>query len=240
MKREPARQQQRFDRDERHGPPGHLLEQCQRDAGEHIGAGRPTLGQDGAPSALHVRRFGVVAGQFQRVVHLDRAAQVHGPAVVQVPATIGLLAAAQIDGQLGGEVAVDLAHVMHHQQVFGRDGAVGLELEAPVAVGVLPLDQRADATAERCFHDFLVALRRVAHAELEHFTHVHTVLVDSSGRSSGKRRSTWALANGAPKLPGDEAGGEECRADVDASGTICVNQGIPLKRPYSGRPWQQG
>ena len=56
----------------------------------------------------------------------------------QRPAAMGALDAAQIVGDLGFEHRVDrLAEIVPQQNVFGRDGAVGLELEHPMAVGLL-------------------------------------------------------------------------------------------------------
>ena len=49
------------------------------------------------------------------------------------------LDAAQIDGDLALELGVDrLAEIVPQQHVFGRNGGVGLELEHPMAVGLLP------------------------------------------------------------------------------------------------------
>src|SRR5215469_150332 len=49
---------------------------------------------------------------------------------------------AQIDGKLALQIVVDLAEIMLQQHVLGRDGGVGFELVAPMAVGVLVRDQR--------------------------------------------------------------------------------------------------
>ena len=60
------------------------------------------------------------------------------------------LDAAQIDRDLALELGVDrLAAEVAHQHIFGRDGGVGLELEHPMAVRLLALEQRARGRA-RC------------------------------------------------------------------------------------------
>ena len=43
----------------------------------------------------------------------------------------------KINRDLGRELIIDLVHVVHHEYVFGRDGAVGFKIETVVAVGVL-------------------------------------------------------------------------------------------------------
>ena len=54
------------------------------------------------------------------------------------------LDAAQIDRDLALELGVErLAAEVAHQHVFGRDGGVGLELEHPMAVRLLAIEQRA-------------------------------------------------------------------------------------------------
>ncbi len=69
------------------------------------------------------------------------------------------LDAAQIDADLALELGVDrLGEVMPHQHVFGRDGGVGLELEDPVAVRLLPLEQRAGRGLDVLFQSAVVSV----------------------------------------------------------------------------------
>ena len=85
---------------------------------------------------------GLVAGELQGVVGLDRAADIEVAAVIERPAAVLGLCGAQVAAELRLQRRVDLVQEVHHHDVLGRDGAVGLELEQPVAVGVLPRDQR--------------------------------------------------------------------------------------------------
>ncbi len=55
--------------------------------------------------------------------------------MIERPAAVVGLVLAQVDRELALERRLDLVQVMHHQDVFGRDGAIGLELEEPVSVG---------------------------------------------------------------------------------------------------------
>src|SRR5262249_32417398 len=53
------------------------------------------------------------------------------------------LNAAQINADLALELGIDrLRQVMAHQNVFGRNGAVGFELKDPMPIRLLPLKQR--------------------------------------------------------------------------------------------------
>ena len=71
---------------------------------------------------------------------------------------MGALDAAQIDGDLGFQRGIDrLGEIMAQQHVFGRDRGVGLELEHPMAVGLLQLGKRrrgaGDAAIEHVVRD---------------------------------------------------------------------------------------
>ena len=65
------RQQHDLDGDVGHAAPGHLAEQRQRDAREHVGARRAAALENRGARAHHVRRIGLVARELQRVVGLD-------------------------------------------------------------------------------------------------------------------------------------------------------------------------
>ena len=66
---------------------------------------------------------------------------------------MGHLSRTQVDGDLPLQRLVHLVHVVHHQDVLGRDGAVGFELEAPVAFRVLGREQSAPGTLDRLVED---------------------------------------------------------------------------------------
>ena len=137
VERRELRQQHDLQRHHRHRAPGHLAEERQRRAREDVGLGGAAMGEDRRARPRHVRCRGIVAGQLQRVVGLDRGADVELAAVEQRPAAMVGLGGAQIGGQLALDRVVDRVEEMLEQDVLGGDGDVGLELEAPVALGVL-------------------------------------------------------------------------------------------------------
>ena len=141
MEREPFRQDHDLDRHHRHAAPGNEAEQCQRRAGEHVGAGGTTGAEDHAARAPHMRCVDIIPGQFQREIRLDRRAQVEGTVVEQRPAAVLALDLAQIRHDLGLQLLVDLVEVMHQHDVFGGDRRIGLKGKDPVTILLLPLDQ---------------------------------------------------------------------------------------------------
>ena len=91
----------------------------------------------------HVRRVGTVADHLQAEIGLHRRADVEGAAMEQRPAAMLALDAAQIDADLALQLeVVRLAEIVAQQDVFRRDGGVGLQLEDPVAVVALLAHQR--------------------------------------------------------------------------------------------------
>ena len=142
MEREPARQQHDLDRHHRHRAPRHLAEQRELDAGEDVARAAPPRAQDRRARPHHMRRVGRVARRLQREIGLDAGGQVEIAAVEQRPAAMLALDGAQILRQRRLDAVVDLAEIMLQQDVFGRDGRIGLELEGPMAVGALLRQQR--------------------------------------------------------------------------------------------------
>jgi hypothetical protein len=80
-------------------------------------------------------------GELQGVVRLDGATDVELATVVQRPATVLGLVSAQIHCDLCFQRRIDFVEVVHHHDVFGRNGAVCLQLEHPVARLALALEQ---------------------------------------------------------------------------------------------------
>ncbi len=151
VKRKPARKQHDFHRNKRHGPPRNLSKKRQRDAGEHVGAGGAAAFQNGLARTLHVRRFRVVPGELERVINLDRAAQIHRAAVIERPTAVATLVSPEVNSQLLLKRKIHLVHEVHHQDVFGGDRAVRLELIAPVAVRVLLALEGGQSAGNRVF-----------------------------------------------------------------------------------------
>ena len=118
MKWKPARQQHDLDRNVRHAAPWQLPEQRKRNAREYIGAGGAAALQN------------------------DSAAQIEVATMVERPAAVLCLVSAQVNGDLDLQRCVDLRQKMHHQNVFGGNRAVRLQLEQPIALRMLRGDER--------------------------------------------------------------------------------------------------
>ncbi len=96
----------------------------------------------------HVRGVDGIADHLQREVSLHAGAHVELAVMHQRPAAMGALDAAQIIGDLGLDHGVDgLCEIMTQENVFGGNRAVGLELEHPMAVRLLDVE---DALRRRC------------------------------------------------------------------------------------------
>jgi hypothetical protein len=66
------------------------------------------------------------------------------------PAAVRALNAAQIDGNLSFQRGVNrFGKVMAQQDVFGRNGGVGLKLEYPMAVGLLTREYGVGRRSDR-------------------------------------------------------------------------------------------
>ena len=93
--------------------------------------------EDPLARAAHVRRVGIVAGQLEREVGLDRGADVAGPAGVLGPETLLALLGAEVAGDAVPLLAIADPEVVGEQQVLGGDRGVGFELAPPEAGWVL-------------------------------------------------------------------------------------------------------
>ena len=69
--------------------------------------------------------------------------------MIQGPAPVIRLVSAQVGGDLDLQPRIDLAHKVHHHDVLGRDGAVGLELELPAPLLALQADEGCARGADR-------------------------------------------------------------------------------------------
>jgi hypothetical protein len=70
--------------------------------------------------------IGVVPSQLQSIVNFYRTTEIKVPPTVKIPATVFTLVFAKINSDFGLEFVVDLIHIVHHKDVLGRDGGVGL------------------------------------------------------------------------------------------------------------------
>src|SRR5580700_6159397 len=140
-------------------------------------------------------RVDVVADHLQPVIGFDAGADVEDAAVKQRPAPVRALDTTQIGADLALERAVlRLAKVMLEEDIFGRDGGVGFELEHPVAVGPLHRQQRLRRTLD----DVVQSARwrsAVGLAVVESQAHLQT--------SIRRRlyRAGWASAKSAARKP---------------------------------------
>src|SRR6266576_4603034 len=142
-------EQNNFHRQKRHRTPRQLPEDRKRNPRKYIGPGCSAKAKNRVPSSGHMRQFRLVTGELQRIVGLYRATDFSAAAVVKRPDTVLALASAQICGEFGFEIPVDLAHVVHHQNILGGNGTIGLELETPGAFGVLRAEKRALGAPDR-------------------------------------------------------------------------------------------
>ena len=104
----------------------------------------PPRARIASPRPRHVRGIDGIADHLEREIGLHARAHVELAVVEQRPAAVlRALRPPQIDGDLAFQLGIDrLAEIMSQQDVFGGNGAVGLELEAPFAVGLLAIEQR--------------------------------------------------------------------------------------------------
>ncbi len=116
----------------------------QQRAGEDVGAGGAAAGADRLAGAAHVVGVDRIADHLEREIGLHAGAHVEGAFVEQRPAAVLALNAAQVHRDLAFDLGVDrLAAEVAHQHVFGRNGRVGFQLEDPMPVRLLAIEQRA-------------------------------------------------------------------------------------------------
>ena len=104
---------------------------------------------DHRAGSRHVLGGGVVAGEAQPDVRLDRGRQVGRAAEVGGEAAVLALSRADPARRRSRRRLVEEAEVVAEEQILGVDRDVGLQLALPVAVGVLQLEQAGDRTVER-------------------------------------------------------------------------------------------
>ena len=94
-----------------------------------------------------------IPDHLEREVGLHAGADVELAAMKQRPAAVALLDATKIRGDLALEPGLRLlAEVVRKKHVFGWDGRVRFELEAPMAVCLLQLDKRLHRLFHCCAH----------------------------------------------------------------------------------------
>ena len=151
MDREPARQQDDLGRHRRHRRPRPGIEQRELDPGKDIARRRAARGKDRGARAGHMRRVHVVADHLERIISLHACAEIETAGVEQPPAVVrGRLDTAQIARDLRLQHGIDrLAEIVAQKDIFGRDRAIGFELEHPMPVGALRIGERGGGAVDR-------------------------------------------------------------------------------------------
>ena len=156
VEEEPLRQQHDLHWHGGDGAPGHLAKQGKLDAGEHVGSLGAAGGQDRCPRARHVRCLRAVAEALKREVGLHAGGKVEGAIVEQRPAAVRALYLQQIHADARLQGRIDPVEIVLEQDVLGRDGGVGFQLETPVTVRVLPPAQRVRRTLDAGLQSFVM------------------------------------------------------------------------------------
>jgi hypothetical protein len=127
--------------------------------GDHIGSNMISTGSTGVARQValaraaaradrlarphHVGRVDGIADHLQSEVRLDARADVEVAFMDQRPAAVGSLDPPQVVCDLGLERGIyGLGEIVPEQHILRRDGAVGLEFEDPMAVGLPETEQR--------------------------------------------------------------------------------------------------
>ncbi len=222
----PARQQDQFRRHGGHIGPRRLAIEAEQDAGEDIGLDGAAARADRLAGACHVRRVDIVADHLEREIGFHRRGDIESALVIERPAAMRALDAAQIDADLLFQFQVRrLGQVMHQQDVFGRNGGIGLQLIDPVPIRPLLGQDGIGGGADRAFH-----FSKFSRIEL---VHVRTI---SRGGAAPKpprfRRSAEPLRwwRAAPSGPSRRPG-TGC-----ASGSFAADAGHPA--PGWRRRWR--
>ena len=98
--------------------------------------------QDRLASPHHMRRVDRVADKLEREIglhagrHVEAAADQHRPAAVRLLSTTQVVPRASLDHR------IPLAEEVQDHDVFGGNCRIGLEVEHPMAIGMLQLEQR--------------------------------------------------------------------------------------------------
>ncbi len=138
VKEKPAGEQHDLHRHGGDGAPGDLSEQRQGNAGKDVHPGGAAQAEDEQPGADHVRRVGRIAGDLESEIRLDRGTQIGDSRFVERPAAVGLLPLPQIVGETVFQVGIDRPpEEALQQEIFRRDGNIGLQIEDPIAFRML-------------------------------------------------------------------------------------------------------
>ena len=110
--------------------------------------------EDGLAGFHHMGFVRVISCQFQGIVNLDRTTQVEPTAVKEGPSTVIGLMVPKVGSHLRLKLLVNLVHVMHHQDVFGRNGTIRLQLKTPKSIGMLKIEEGVAGSLNRLFELF--------------------------------------------------------------------------------------
>ena len=138
---EPGRQQDDLRWHRRDPAPVVLIEQRQRDLGEHVRSDDAALAQDHRAGLLHEGLGGRHAAELQREVSLHRCADLGGAAVVDRPPTLRHLGVDQVAHGLPLFLRIHAAQEAAQQEILGSQRRVGFQFMNPVPCLRLALQQ---------------------------------------------------------------------------------------------------
>ncbi len=141
VEREPLRQQHDLNRHYRYRAPWQLPEQAKSNARKDVAALGTTGSPDRPARLLHMRRVDIIADQLEREIGFHTGADIHIAIMEQRPATALLLPITQIIADQALDFRLRLTEEMAQKNVFRGNGGIGLELENPVPVITLEINQ---------------------------------------------------------------------------------------------------
>ncbi len=201
-------------------------ERCQHQTGEHVGARCPPARAYRLARASHVRSLDGVADHLEREIGLHARAHVEVPVAEQRPAAVLALTAPEVDRDLGLQCSVDgFRQIVSQQDVFSRNGGVGLELEHPMSVAPLQCEQRVGCRVDAALdlrHRRLLIGGHPGHD----FAHLDRPM---SSAARLPDRMAPSIVAGKPVLVQSPAS-TRFRHAVSAPGRLAFSRGVAAKR----------
>ena len=142
MEWKPARQQHDLDRHLRNAAPVEDAVKRKQSAREDVGMNGTPARQDRLARTAHVRCIRAFAGHLQPEIGLHAGAHIEIAIVKESPTPVRPLDALEVDGDFSLKLLVDrLATKVAKKHVFRRNRRIRLELEHPVPIALLALQQ---------------------------------------------------------------------------------------------------
>src|SRR4029078_11146813 len=142
MEGKPARQQHDLDRHFRNAAPVEDSVKRKQSARENVGMNGTPARKDRFACTAHMGRIGAFAGHFQPEIGLHAGAHIESAIMEESPTSVCSLNALEVGGDFPLKLLVNrLATKVAEQNVFSRNRCVRLELENPMPVALLALQQ---------------------------------------------------------------------------------------------------